>query len=86
MLTPAPGSSFTSSSVTFTWSAGSAKAYQLYVGSSPGAFDIYNSGSLSARTATVNNMPTDGRTIYVRLRSLLTQTWQFKDYTYTASQ
>ncbi len=86
MLTPLPGSTFTSSSVTFTWSAGSARAYKLYVGSSPGAFDIYASGYLTVRSATVNNIPTDGRTIYVRLRSIFSQSVQFADYTYTASR
>src|SRR5713226_9693919 len=34
MLSPPPGSTFTSSSVTFTWSAGSASANFLLVGSS----------------------------------------------------
>jgi hypothetical protein len=71
--------------VTFTWSAGSATSYELYVGNSPGAFDIYDSGSITARSATVNNIPTDGRTIYVRLRSFISRTWQFNDYTYKAA-
>src|SRR5438876_3436365 len=41
MLSPPPGSTFTSSSVTFQWSAGSATGYGLVIGSSPGAGDIY---------------------------------------------
>src|SRR6266446_2382763 len=40
MLSPPAGSTFTSSSVTFTWSAGSATAYGLLVGSSLGGSDI----------------------------------------------
>src|ERR1700675_841510 len=35
MLLPVPGSTFTSSSVTFQWSPGSATAYWLGIGSSP---------------------------------------------------
>src|SRR5207245_8128274 len=67
MLSPTPGSTFTSSSVNFQWSAGSATAYGLLVGSSPGAYDIYILQQTSARSTTANNVPTDGRTIYVRL-------------------
>ncbi len=44
MLSPQPGSTFTSSSVTFSWSAGSATAYALLVGNSTGSSGIYNSG------------------------------------------
>jgi hypothetical protein len=29
-------------------------------------------------------LPTDGRTLYVRLWSLVSGAWQFNDYTYTA--
>src|SRR5262249_59167719 len=36
-------------------------------------------------TVTVNNLPTDKRTIYVRLWSLIGGAWQFNDYTYTAA-
>src|SRR4029077_10764426 len=44
MISPPPGSTFSSSTVTFTWSAGSATAYFLFVGSSLHDADIYNSG------------------------------------------
>jgi hypothetical protein len=33
---------------------------------------------------TVNNIPTDGRTIYVTLGSKVSGSWSTKDYTYTA--
>ena len=84
MLNPPPGSTFTSSSVTFTWSAGSATAYFLFVGSSPNGADIYNSGIVTVLSKTVNNIPTDGRTIYVTLGSRVNGSWTAKDYTYTA--
>ncbi len=84
MVRPAPGSTFTSSSVTFNWSAGSATAYFLFVGSSLHGADIYNSGSVTVLSKTVNNIPTDGRTIYVTLGSQVNGSWSMKDYTYTA--
>ena len=84
MLSPPSGSTFTSSSVTFQWSAGSATAYGLFVGSSPGSANIYASSQLSVRSVTVNNIPTDGRTIYVRLYSQVNGSWVYNSYTYRA--
>jgi len=84
MLSPQPGSTFTSSSVTFSWSAGSATAYALLVGNSTGSSDIYNSGMGSALSATVNQMPTDGRTIYVSLYLRVNNSWVSNKYTYKA--
>ncbi len=84
MISPPPGSTFTSSSVTFTWSAGSATAYFLFVGSSLHGADVYNSGIVTVLSKTVNNIPTDGRTIYVTLGSEVSGSWSTKDYTYTA--
>ena len=73
-----------SSLATFTWSAGSATSYVLLVGTSRGRSDIYNSGSLRVCSIGVNNLPIDGSTVYVRLRSKMKKKWQFFDYTYTA--
>ena len=84
MLSPPPGSTFTSSSVTFSWSAGSATAYFLFVGSSLYGADIYNSGIVTVHSKTLNNIPTDGRTIYVTLGSKVNGSWTFNSYTYKA--
>jgi len=84
MLSPPRGSTFTSSTVTFTWSAGSASAYFLFVGSSLHAADIYNSGLVTVLSKTVSNIPVDGRTIYVTLGSKVNGTWTVNSYTYTA--
>src|SRR4029077_19932296 len=83
MLSPPPGSTFNSSSVTFNWSAGSATGYFLLVGSSPNGADIYFR-QVHVRSATINNIPTDGRTIYVTLGSHVGGSWTYKSYTYTA--
>jgi uncharacterized protein GlcG (DUF336 family) len=85
MLSPVPGSTFPSSSVTFSWSAGSATSYWILVGSSPNTYDIFNSGQLHALSATANNIPSDGRAIYVTLLSLVTNSWTLNSYTYNAS-
>jgi hypothetical protein len=84
MLSPPPGLTFSSSTVTFNWSAGSATTYVLLVGSSLHGADIYNSGIFHTLSATVNNIPTDGRTIYVTLTSQVNGSWITNTYTYKA--
>ena len=85
MTSPANGSTLSSSSVGFTWSAGSGVSdYFLYVGNSAGANDIYGADQGTALSRTVSGIPTDGRAIYVRLWSYLGGGWQCNDYTYTA--
>lgn len=84
MISPSPGSKFKSSSVTFNWNAGSATAYALVVGSSPTAVDIYNHGIVHTLSATVTNIPSDGRTISVRLYSQVNNAWVWNSYNYTA--
>jgi hypothetical protein len=84
MISPAPGSTLTSSTVTFTWTAGNANYYLLAVGSSPSGFDINFSGLLTAQSTTVKGIPTDGRTIYVTLASVTNGAWTVVSYTYKA--
>jgi Chitobiase/beta-hexosaminidase C-terminal domain len=84
MISPSPGSTFNSASVTFNWTAGSATAYALVVGSSQMSSDIYNSGILNSLSATVSNVPTDGRAIFVTLYSRVNNSWVSNSYTYTA--
>jgi hypothetical protein len=83
MVSPVPGSAFTSSSVTFNWTAGNATAYALLVGSSQNGSDIYSSGIIHTQTVTVN-VPTDGRAIFVVLASQVNGSWNFNRYNYTA--
>jgi hypothetical protein len=85
MTTPMPGSTLTSSSVTFDWTAGSgASGYWIDIGSTVGGHDIYSSGNLgNVLTATVNGLPTDGSMIYVTLYTLIGGTWSGNAYTYT---
>ncbi len=88
MLSPSPGppgSTFTSSTVTFSWTAGvSVTQYFLYLGNSLGTNDIYGASQGLNHSVTVSNNPTDGRTIYVRLWSMINGAWYYLDYTYKA--
>ncbi len=86
MQTPTPGSTFTSSTETFTWSAGAgASSYWLDVGSTPGGNQYSQSGNLgNVLTTTVSGLPTDGSTIYATLYSLIGGNWVGNSYTYYA--
>jgi len=92
IIDPVPESTLSSSTVTFTWTTGEppATAYWLLIGNSLAAQDIYNSSQIGfapnrAPSITVRNIPTDGRTIYVRLSSHVAGTWYAQDYRYTTS-
>ena len=80
LLTPQEGSTIVESSVYFTWTTGTgASQYQLYVGSSPGAYDYAKVMAGTLQTATVSGLPTDGRRVYVRLWSLQPWNWLYSD-------
>ncbi|MGH9720934.1 MAG: TolB family protein, partial [Bryobacteraceae bacterium] len=91
MLTPAPGSELSSASPSFTWSAGvGVSEYELYVAtewlslpySGLNYVRVYQ-GTGTSHSAT--GLPTDGRTIYVQLRSRINGNWQTpQSYTYKA--
>jgi hypothetical protein len=86
LTTPTPGSTLTSGTVTFDWTAGSgATSYWLDVGSTAGGNQYSQSGNLgNVLTTTVSGLPTDGSTIYVTLYSFISGVWQGNAYTYTA--
>ncbi len=85
ITSPAPGSTLTGSTATFTWTPGTRVAqYVLYVGTQPGGLDIYSGNPVYTTSQTVSGLPTDGSTIYVRLWSYIDGGYQYNDYTYTA--
>ena len=86
ITTPAPSSTLTGSSVSFTWTAGTgATAYWIDAGSVAGGSQYYQSGNLgNVLTKTVTGLPTDGSAVYVTLYSLVSGTWLSNAYTYTA--
>jgi Tol biopolymer transport system component len=85
MSSPQPGSTLTGAAVTFTWTAGrNVSEYTLFLGSSPGANDLYSANLAANLSVTVSFLPTDGRTLYARLWSKIAGNWEYNDYTYTA--
>jgi hypothetical protein len=86
MTSPAPGSTLSGKSATFSWNAGSgASVYQLYIGSTgAGSNNLDNVAAGNATAAKAGNLPADGSTIYVRLWSKIHGTWFFNDYTYVS--
>ena len=85
IVSPAPGSTLSGSNVTFQWSAGSAAAYALTLGSTARTIDIYSSNVVTTTSVTVGNIPTDGRTVYATLYSQVNNTWVSQVYTYAAA-
>ena len=87
MSSPAPGSTLTSSTVTFVGGHSSSDvAHALWVGTSVGANNL-SSGGLSGHSRTVSGLPSSG-TIFVRYWSANGDpsngsSWQKKDHTYT---
>lgn len=84
MISPAPGSTLSGNTQTFTWTTGTdVTAYMLWVGTIPGGNNIYNGSSTTATSVTVNKIPMQGKTVYVRLWSYINGAPQYNDYTYT---
>jgi len=88
LTTPGPTTQLTSSTVTFSWSAGNPATYYWFnlgtASSGPNTKNIYSGGSTTATSVTVNNLPTNGETIYATLYSYIDGAWQPTVYTYTA--
>jgi hypothetical protein len=83
MMSPANGSTLPSSAVTFTWTRGIGVTQNvLWIGNSQGSSEHLYSYVTDGQT-TVPSLPTDGRTLYVRLWSLPASGWTYIDYTYT---
>jgi 6-phosphogluconolactonase (cycloisomerase 2 family) len=86
MVSPVPGSTLGSATVTFVWTAGSqATGYWLDVATTPGGTNLY-SAAQSGLTATVSGIPANSQPIYVRLWTFVPAPvgWVYFDYTYTA--
>ena len=85
LTSPAPGSTLTNSTVTFTWTGGTdVTRYWLDIGSSLFGYDLWSGDMGTSLSAVVSGLPTDGRTLYVRLHSNIYGNWEHNDYTLTA--
>ncbi len=87
LTTPAPSSKLSGTSVTFDWNPGNiATNFEFWVGTlGIGTANLYNSGQTGATSATVSDLPSNGKTVYIRLYSLINGAWQYTDYTYIGS-
>jgi 6-phosphogluconolactonase (cycloisomerase 2 family) len=87
LTSPTPGSTLTSSSATFQWTAGTGVTqYVLGIGSTGvGSYNLFNSTPITATQASVTGLPTNGTTLYARIYSLINGAWQYNDYIYTAA-
>src|ERR1039457_2938525 len=85
LLAPTPGSTLSSSSVSFSWNpAVGADQYWLDVGNSVGVGDLW-AGALTATSQVVSGLPCDGRTIYAQLYTHINGAWLSPQrYTFTA--
>jgi len=84
---PTPGSTLPGANVSFAWTASGAPGtnYRLYLGSTPGGNDLYNSGQVTTTTSNVTALPTSGLPIYATLSTLINGVWRSNSYTYAAS-
>ena len=87
MTTPLPAATLAGATQAFSWSAGTGVgANWLEVGTTGvGSHDISNFNAGALRTTTVNGLPTNGSTLYVRLWSMTGSTWASVDYTLTSA-
>ncbi len=88
MTSPTPGTELPGSSATFSWNANGTAVSQwwIHVGTSQGATDIFDSGSLGgALSTTVSGLPTTGGSVWVRLWYLDPSSWKSIDVQYTAA-
>lgn len=87
--TPGHLTTLTSSSATFSWSPGDfdVDTYILEIGSQPEWDDVFGD-TFDGQTSSiqVNNIPDDGRTLYVRLWYIVGWEWAFIDLQLTTSE
>jgi sugar lactone lactonase YvrE len=86
LISPAPNSTLTGSSETFTWSGGAGiTLYYLFLGSNGvGSDNLVNSGYTSHNFVSVTGLPVNGQTVYARLFWYVDGAWHHADYLYTA--
>jgi len=88
IVSPSQGTTLTSDTQTFTWSDNGTAVdeYWLYAGMGVNQYQYFNSGLITGNSAQVNNLPTGGETVYVRLWHRVSGgTWYSVDSTYTAA-
>lgn len=82
---PSNGATITDLSVPIQWTTvASAQAYYLYVGTTPGAKDLVNTGEVLRTSQSISSLPR-GRTVYARLHTRTANVWRSVDMTFTTA-
>ena len=86
LTSPAAGTKLASASQTFTWSPGTGVSfYWVNVGTSQGGYNLYSNFVGQSLSLTLNNLPTAGEPVWVRLQSYINGAYTFIDYSFTAA-
>ena len=89
ITSPAPGSTLPGASTTFSWTPNSTSVSEwwLYVGTTQGAKNLHDSGSLASGTLSrsVSGLPTNSSTVWVQLWWKTGGSWQSANHQYTAA-
>jgi hypothetical protein len=87
VTSPAAGTVLTGTSATFEWSAGSASARYLMVGTSPGGSDLYSGYQAGLSYTVPSGIPLGGHRVYVRLLSWNSAAamWEASDHAYVTT-
>ena len=84
VFNPPAGSEIVGSSATFEWTpkAIPVDEWWIYVGLAPGDDSIFNQVMGADTSVTVNNLPSDGQNLYVRLFYRVGEVWNQRDHLY----
>jgi len=87
LTSPAPGSTLTGPSATFTWDPGhGASLFRLFLGSRPGAYDLFLSPQTHQNSVVAYGIPaTAGTTVYASLYFQVSGRWYTRGYTYNTA-
>lgn len=84
VVSPAPGSVL-GPQATFSWNAvQSAEEYMISLRSANSSNDIYSMSTGLNTYATISGIPTDGTTLYLRIKYKILGVWKYNDFTYKA--
>ncbi len=83
---PPPGTEIVGAQALFQWTAKTVNVEQwwIYVGRSAGDSSIFNKDMGTASSVMVNNLPTDGGNLYVRLFYRVGEIWNQRDHLYSS--
>jgi Fibronectin type III domain len=88
LISPPPASILPGPTVLFAWTDGGTAVAErwIYIGTEVGANDLLDSGSLGdAHSLTLDGLPTNGETLFVRLWYSVDGDWQCSDFPYAAA-